>query len=1060
MTKRFGATIVMRILLLVTISSVFLVPLASVQAQTGPTSNPYSPPIWPLVENGVDYGASSSYDFFGKHTGRDFRGTNGDPLYAVCPGEVIYYGDWPWEGEGSLMNTLWLDCGNGDYRGYGHTSHKLDHKEVGDIVEQGEVIAYVGLISESGYGSGDHLHFTKTIEGVDPRTITRENFTWVFEEPMTLIDVNADPRVGTQVGSEYIIPALDYGEGCEFNIKHGLEMYAPGGARTFNPGERVYYNLQLGSLDSDSGFQDLYNPNNGLDTPGGCLCDLATHMYHAADMAGILAGYDEAGHDDSGLGDIIGNPPKPWIIIWHESDYDPNNPDSKHPAEKDFWIENQHGFAAIFHWEELSNGEIKIWWEKASIEIAKEESIATIADFPFVVDVRDSHATAANLVGVADLQNPPIGIIWHQTATGPIDSAGIVIDGLRLCQLEKNRGDSRCGYHVVVGVDEITVDGEVFAVAQWLIDTDSQAWHAREYNAAYLAISYVDQVKNSPPTPAQLKTMLEISNAWAVQFGIDPDEIKGHKEVHSSTRGDPVGVDMSEMREKVDAVVERTSSTGGTYYFSMPSSQNAGGSSASNVITTEPAKTPFKLINWTPQWNRSKMLMWYIYMSAPVVLLLLLVFTENNLKKLVGKKSKAAKFDRRLNTLNLIGLAVVSLGFIVMVAIYQPVSYRPQVTYLVVDGNDKQPEEISVEESDPDEEETPSQLSEENGKESSAAGVWTAIAAEAEYKNPALLEQFCTKYSYPRGPDGRYLPIEQGGKIFPCELAAAIAKGETDTTVWSNADPRQPGVWGHNLGWVNAPDYFSMTLEEIADGRSMSRMAEACRKGLEVVANNAVVQAKYPGLTAQTMYTSMGCSIGRGQTLAVHFLPGGILGDLENMDVWDSDGPAIEAVYRHLVSRVSSVCGEQSWYYSGNTEVSLCSYNPNSWGVPEHAWYWDVIRAQSISLRSAIQNHSAELAAVGDAPQVRIYEEAKVTEEEKNSEATYSVPMHTTGSGVYAIWDTIPSLTYRTVRGWSDNSFTDFVEQSLLTVAEIFYSDETLMNLGFVVEWQTEGGDH
>lgn len=1033
---------------------------------------------------------------------------------------------------------------------------------------------------------------------------------------LPLFAVNAAPLM-EQVGPDYIIPTTKTSDSCAFNVRHGLELYAPSGSRVFKPSERVYFNLQLGDLGEGAGFLTLYNPANGANTPGGCLCDLATHLNHAAKQAGLLTDADQDGHEDS-LGNIFGNPPKPWIVIWHVADYDPQNPSTKNANEKDFWIENQNAFSITMRWEDLPDGNIRVWWEKESgfgevpsdgvditqacvffnpfrdgrsikehtiaayhavgdgaipgidavgeiypvfpastlagmgtestptydpsfsgeaaptsllttyvrlegvgpcagwvqdvfhlefsegleklqgqtisadqslgvdskngvlpqfaahlhisighrntpapgfesykatlvndaigpvywyditafenkqyvpqegSKVVEEAPVTTIADFPFVVDVRDSQPTAANLVGVADLQGP-VGIIWHQSATGPIDSTGQTIDGLRLCQIEKNRGDSRCGYHVVVGTEEIIVDGETYAVAQWLIDTDSQAWHAAEYNDNYLAIAFIDSVNSGPPTPAQLRTMHEITNAWVAQFGIDPDEVKGHKEVHPSRRGDPVGVDMSEVRAEVQASAQRVSQTGGTYYFSTLNNE---------AVTTDEKKPQWLNISWSPQLSRSQTMVWYLVIAAPLVIVLLLSITRNNLNRLSGKQSRSSEFYRRLNTFNALGLVVVAFGYVLMVFLYQPISHRPAVTYRVTG------ESVSA---------TPPPTSLAPIVNAELDNAWSVVAAEAGYQNPALLKQFCVDYAFPRGADGRYLSAEQGGKVYPCEVAASIPKGETNTAEWQDPDPRQPGPWGKFSGWELAPEYFPRSPEEILQGFSISKMAQACRDGLEAVASNPQVQARYPGLTAQNMYTSRGCSIGRGQTLAIHFRQGGLLGDLENMDVWGSDEPAIEAIYRHLVARVSYVCGEQSWYHTGNVEVSLCSYNPNSWGVPEHAWYWDAIRAQAIDLRAAMQNHEGELASTGSYVQQHVSTSSSTPV--KQEILVYSTP-ETVGSGVYAIWDTIPSLLYRQFSSLPDNSFTDWVEKSLFAIAKWAYSEETLINLGFIAERQ------
>ena len=175
-------------------------------------------------------------------------------------------------------------------------------------------------------------------------------------------------------------------------------------------------------------------------------------------------------------------------------------------------------------------------------------AVNTIGDLAFVQDMRTSHVLSKNLVSLADLTKVE-GIIWHQTATGPFDSNGTVIDGIHLVELEANQGNTRPGYHVVCGTEVINIDNEAYAICQWLVDTDTQAWHALEYNQSYLAVSFVDETKEGPITEAQLRSFYAISAVWMKQFDLTADSVKGHGEVHPDLRKDPIGVDMDEARK-------------------------------------------------------------------------------------------------------------------------------------------------------------------------------------------------------------------------------------------------------------------------------------------------------------------------------------------------------------------------------------------------------------------------------------------------------------------------------------------------------------------------------
>jgi murein DD-endopeptidase MepM/ murein hydrolase activator NlpD len=94
------------------------------------------------------------------HTGLDFGGGTGLPISAPARGKVIFAQAWTVRG-----NTTIIDHGWGVYSGFWHQS-KFD-VQVGDIVEQGQVIGEVG---GTGRVTGPHLHWEVWVNGiqVDP----------------------------------------------------------------------------------------------------------------------------------------------------------------------------------------------------------------------------------------------------------------------------------------------------------------------------------------------------------------------------------------------------------------------------------------------------------------------------------------------------------------------------------------------------------------------------------------------------------------------------------------------------------------------------------------------------------------------------------------------------------------------------------------------------------------------------------------------------------------------------------------------------------------------------
>lgn len=107
------------------------------------------------------------YDF---HKGMDITkpGCYGEPIVASAAGEVIIAGD---TGNGYGYHVV-IDHGNSISTLYGHCSSLA--VKVGDIVEQGQVIGYIG---STGYAYGNHCHFEVRINGqhTDPNNYVSVN---------------------------------------------------------------------------------------------------------------------------------------------------------------------------------------------------------------------------------------------------------------------------------------------------------------------------------------------------------------------------------------------------------------------------------------------------------------------------------------------------------------------------------------------------------------------------------------------------------------------------------------------------------------------------------------------------------------------------------------------------------------------------------------------------------------------------------------------------------------------------------------------------------------------
>ena len=107
------------------------------------------------------------------HSGIDFRGAIGTPIYAAAKGRVSFVG---WKG--GYGKTVEITHGNGLTTRYAHLSGFT--AKVGDRVDAGETIAKMG---NTGRSTGPHLHFEVRVNGraVNPRTFL-ETAPHVLEE--------------------------------------------------------------------------------------------------------------------------------------------------------------------------------------------------------------------------------------------------------------------------------------------------------------------------------------------------------------------------------------------------------------------------------------------------------------------------------------------------------------------------------------------------------------------------------------------------------------------------------------------------------------------------------------------------------------------------------------------------------------------------------------------------------------------------------------------------------------------------------------------------------------
>lgn len=99
------------------------------------------------------------------HMGTDYAAPTGTPVHAAGDGRVSFAGK-----KGGYGNCLVITHGNGISTLYGHLSRFAQSARVGNKVDQGQVVAYVGM---TGLATGPHLHYEYLVNGVhkNPQTV-------------------------------------------------------------------------------------------------------------------------------------------------------------------------------------------------------------------------------------------------------------------------------------------------------------------------------------------------------------------------------------------------------------------------------------------------------------------------------------------------------------------------------------------------------------------------------------------------------------------------------------------------------------------------------------------------------------------------------------------------------------------------------------------------------------------------------------------------------------------------------------------------------------------------
>jgi murein DD-endopeptidase MepM/ murein hydrolase activator NlpD len=100
------------------------------------------------------------------HKGIDFAAPTGTPIKAAGAGKIVSRGR-----NGGYGNAVVIAHSGGITTLYGHMSRFAKGQKVGDRVQQGQVIGYVG---KTGLATGPHVHYEYRVKGVhkNPARVT------------------------------------------------------------------------------------------------------------------------------------------------------------------------------------------------------------------------------------------------------------------------------------------------------------------------------------------------------------------------------------------------------------------------------------------------------------------------------------------------------------------------------------------------------------------------------------------------------------------------------------------------------------------------------------------------------------------------------------------------------------------------------------------------------------------------------------------------------------------------------------------------------------------------
>lgn len=107
-------------------------------------------------------------------------------------------------------------------------------------------------------------------------------------------------------------------------------------------------------------------------------------------------------------------------------------------------------------------------------------------------------------------------------------------------------------YHFIIGNGSGTADGEVEVGYRWRDQAPGPHTKNAQVNRESIAICLVGNLQSAPPTPRQIRALLDLLEKLCREYGIPAGQIRSHREADGETLCPGKGLPMAEIRSAME----------------------------------------------------------------------------------------------------------------------------------------------------------------------------------------------------------------------------------------------------------------------------------------------------------------------------------------------------------------------------------------------------------------------------------------------------------------------------------------------------------------------------